>query len=165
LLTALPGQSHVTFTTTSAPIDDTDGQRPADHMGGRRISAGWVSIRPAIPDNDGFTDPAGYTRTHGSQFTANWNPIDTDGDGLADAWEMRYFGTLDYGPDGSFDGMTGRSAAVFSSKTCAAVFLSPDGERRPTRMVQRGHGITFGDSPRILRWCVNRADISANGLL
>ncbi len=60
-----------------------------------------------------------YVRVDGGTNTASWdrlnntgtnNPAsaDSDGDGLPDAWEMQYFGTLNYGPndDPDHDGLS-----------------------------------------------------------
>jgi hypothetical protein len=37
-------------------------------------------------------------------FTVNLPPLDTDGDGLPDAWELQYFGNLNQGPNDNPDG-------------------------------------------------------------
>jgi hypothetical protein len=56
--------------------------------------------------NASFTDGANYTLTN--QLVRL--PRDTDGDGIADAWEMANFGTLSYGPnDGGPNDATGNN--------------------------------------------------------
>jgi hypothetical protein len=37
-------------------------------------------------------------------FTVELPPVDTDGDGLPDAWEMQYFGNLNQGANDNPDG-------------------------------------------------------------
>lgn len=49
----------------------------------------------------------GFHAENGSTFTANINQnqsCDIDSDGLIDGWEFSYFGDLDEGPNGDYDG-------------------------------------------------------------
>jgi hypothetical protein len=55
------------------------------------------------PDNDGYTNLQEYQAGTNPNNAAS-NPGDTDADGLPDAWELQYFGTLAYGATDDTDG-------------------------------------------------------------
>lgn len=55
-------------------------------------------------DNDGSTNLQEF-QAGTDPTTPPFSATDTDNDGLPDAWETRYFGTLDYGPDDQFNNM------------------------------------------------------------
>jgi hypothetical protein len=55
------------------------------------------------PDSDGYTNLQEYQGGTNPNNAAS-NPGDTDADGLPDAWESTYFGTLAYGVNDDYDG-------------------------------------------------------------
>lgn len=95
------------FTGSSDPAD-ADSQPDEDEDG---LPDGWeyfffLGLFEA-PDADRDED----TYTNWQEFLAGSDPtnalstpLDTDADGLPDAWEIQFFGNLAQGPDGDFDG-------------------------------------------------------------
>jgi hypothetical protein len=85
----------------STPLDtDADGLPDAWEM----QYFGTLAYGPSDdPDGDGYTNLQEYQAGTNPNNAAS-NPGDTDADGLPDAWEMQYFGTLAYGPNDDPDG-------------------------------------------------------------
>ena len=55
------------------------------------------------PDGDGFTNLQEYNEGTNPAYSAS-NPNDSDADGLPDAWEEQYFGSVTQSPGGDADG-------------------------------------------------------------
>jgi len=66
------------------------------------IDAGNAEGAPA-EDIGGNRRPRGGGFDMGAYESAYWAFVDTDGDGMADGWEVHYFGSLARGPGGDFD--------------------------------------------------------------
>jgi len=83
-----------------AKISDDDGLPNAWEM----KHFGHLGLGPDDdPDGDGYTNLVEYGL--GTDPTLNNNgEVDTDGDGLPDQWELKYFGSLSQTSSGDYDG-------------------------------------------------------------
>jgi hypothetical protein len=85
----------------STPLDtDADGLPDAWEM---TYFSSLTQDPSGDPDNDGYTNLQEYQAGTNPNNAAS-NPGDTDADGLPDAWEMTYFGSLAQTASGDFDG-------------------------------------------------------------
>ena len=108
----------VPFSGSSNPADP-DSQPDSDEDG---LPDGWEyrSFNDLLEGRDDDTD--GDTFTNWQEFLAGSNPDnefsipgDVDGDGLLDAWEIQYFGSLSQGPAGDFDNDGSSNLAEFEA--------------------------------------------------
>ncbi len=95
------------------------------------------------PDGDTFNNLAEYTA--GSNPTNQLStPLDTDADGLPDAWEQTYFNSLSQSPGGDFDGDGFTNLQEFNAGTnpnnAAFTPLDQDGDGLPDAWEQQYFG-------------------------
>jgi len=99
------GDVQIALTATSIPSGPVDSDNNGLLDSWERQYFGRIGINPAGDmDNDGFTNLQEYQSGTNPTVPA-FSPTDSDSDGLPDAWEQRYFGTLEYGPDDRFNDM------------------------------------------------------------
>jgi hypothetical protein len=88
---------------------DTQGTSSVTFNGSNAKVSSWngTSITATVPAGAN-TGPVivivNSKASNGVSFTVNVPPVDLDGDGLADAWELQYFGNLNQGPNDDSDG-------------------------------------------------------------
>jgi hypothetical protein len=102
VLSAAERESYHVAGPDSAPVEDRDGDGLPDAWE-MRFFGHLDQDGTGDPDNDSFSNAAEFAASSNPTSSAS-TPLDTDADGLADAWEIRYFGHLATGPDSDPDG-------------------------------------------------------------
>lgn len=86
------------------PYDPSDASEDSDNDGLTNLEEYRIGSDPTNPDTDGDSFSDGAERTSGTDPTnPDSYPLDTDGDGMGDEWERRYFGDLSENGEGDFD--------------------------------------------------------------
>ncbi len=162
MVRVLAGRAEISFASTSTAGGPVD----ADHNGlpdeWEQQHFGRAGVNPSgDPDNDALTNLEEY-EDGSDPNSPNLDPADADGDGLSDAWEMRYFSTLDYGPDDQFGAMAGTLFQYYQQGLVPQLQIPPVSAGLRA-WYQAGTGIFFSDSPQypppIRLW----ADLAGNG--
>ena len=88
---------------------DTQGSSVLTFNGVAATPASWTSSSITAPVPNGASTGPVLVVVNGLvsnplNFTVNVPPLDSDGDGLADAWELQYFGNLNQNATGDPDG-------------------------------------------------------------
>ncbi|HLM00944.1 MAG TPA: DNRLRE domain-containing protein [Pyrinomonadaceae bacterium] len=103
------GAAGTSVTITGKNFGATQGAGAVTFNGAAAAVTNWsdTSITAAVPGEaaTGFVFvTAGGVTSNGAAFTVTNSNGDTDGDGIPDAWEMLYFGNLNYGANDDPDG-------------------------------------------------------------
>lgn len=103
------GTIGTSVTLSGYNFGDTQGTSSVKFNGTTAAASSWngTTITVSVPAG-ATTGPVTVTVaakvSNAISFTVNLPPVDSDGDGLADAWEIQYFGNLGQGANGDPDG-------------------------------------------------------------
>jgi Bacterial Ig domain/Carboxypeptidase regulatory-like domain/IPT/TIG domain/Beta-propeller repeat/Bacterial TSP3 repeat len=108
-LTPTVGTINTSVTLSGYNFGDTQGTSTVTFNGVAATTASWTStsITAVVPPgaNSGpVLVVVNGLASNAITFIVELPPVDTDGDGLADAWELQYFGNLSQGPTDDPDG-------------------------------------------------------------
>ncbi len=142
-LTNLEEYEFGTDPTTANDPDNLDGDDLPDAWELTYFESLWTQDGSEDPDNDGFTNLEEYQ--NGTDPTIFSDPNDVDGDGLPDAWETLYIGSLSEDGSDDHDGDGFTNAEEFAAGTLPGDTASVPGDSDADGLNDDWEYAHFGD--------------------